>query len=128
MRMPITTTSWMRPLLLLAGATAGNSYVDVSDDQVRIRLGFAFDATFPTDAVQHIGHLEGRTPYSIGAHGWRGRWLVNGARRPLVTIDLDPTQRARVLGVPVKLHQLTVSVDDPDALIDRLAQGETTGR
>lgn len=116
--MPITTTFWMRPLLLLSGATAANSYVDVSDGLVRVRLGFAFDATFPSDAVQNVGHLKGRTPYSIGAHGWRGRWLVNGARRPLVTIDLDPTQRARVLGVPVKLHQLTVSVDEPDALID----------
>jgi hypothetical protein len=32
----------------------------------------------------------------------------------------DPAQRAHVLGVPVRLRQLLVSVDDPDALAERL--------
>jgi hypothetical protein len=117
-RTPITTYAWMRPLLLLTASTASNSYVDVTGDLVRVRMGFAFGSTFPKDVVRHAARWEGRAPLSIGVHGWRGRWLVNGARRPLVVIDLDPTQRARVLGVPVKLSQLTVSADDPDTLVN----------
>ena len=111
----------MRPLLLLTGSTASSSYVEVTGDQVRVRMGFGFACSFPRDAVAGVARWEGRAPLSIGVHGWRGRWLVNGARRPLVIIDLDPVQRARVLGVPVKLEQLIVSVDDPDVLVEELA-------
>jgi hypothetical protein len=116
----------MRPLLLLTAATASNSYVEVAGDLVRVRMGFGFGTSFPRDVVRHAARWEGRTPLSIGVHGWRGRWLVNGARRPLVVIDLDPTQRARMLGVPVRLRQLIVSVDDPDTLIDELTTRSST--
>ena len=67
---------------------------------------------------------------SIGVHGGRGRWLVNGASGPLVAISLDPPTRARVYGIPVhagipygipvRLRELLVSVDDPDAVIAQL--------
>ncbi len=120
MRMPITTYAWMRPLLLLAASTASNTYVDVTGDLVQVRMGFGFGTSFPRDLVRRASHWEGRAPLSIGVHGWGGRWMVNGARRPLVVIDLDPTQRGRVLGAPVKLNQLIVSVDDPDTLINEL--------
>jgi hypothetical protein len=120
MRTPIAITPWMRPLLLLTGATASTSFVDLAEGTVTVQLGAAFRATFPVSAATSASRWEGRAPLSIGAHGWRGKWLVNGARRPLVVIDLDPVQRARVLGVPVKLSQLVVSVEDPDALVDEL--------
>jgi hypothetical protein len=45
-------------------------------------------------------------------HGWRGRWLVNGAHRPIATITLALPARARVLGFPVRLRELLLCVDD----------------
>ncbi len=126
MRTPITISSWMRPLLLITAATTSNSYVDVTEDLVRVRMGFAFGASFRKETVRHAARWEGRTPLSIGVHGWRGRWLVNGARRPLVVFDLDPVQRARVLGIPVKLSQIIVSVDDPDTLVDKFTLGSAS--
>jgi hypothetical protein len=51
----------------------------------------------------------------IGVHGWRGAWLVNGAASGLVSITVDPPVRAWAVGVPVRLRQLTVSLEDPDA-------------
>lgn len=60
---------------------------------------------------------EGRTPLSIGVHGWRGRWLVNGSREGLVVITIHPTAKARVVGIPVSLSQLTVAVEDPVGLV-----------
>ena len=53
-------------------------------------------------------------------HGFAGRWLVNGSGNGILAIDLQPPQRAHVLGVPVKLRQLLVSVDDPEALAEGL--------
>lgn len=55
-------------------------------------------------------------------HGFAGRWLVNGSGEGILALDLEPAQQARVLGVPVRLRQLLVSVDDPDALAERLGK------
>ena len=90
--------------------------VTVSGDQVSVRLWILFLATFPRDAVAGVRH-ETKRFISIGVHGGRGRWLVNGAWTRLVTIDLEPRQRARVLGVPVRLRQLVLSARDPEALV-----------
>jgi hypothetical protein len=49
---------------------------------------------------------------SVGVHGWRGRWLVNGANRPIGRITLSLPAKARVLGVRISLRELLVSVDD----------------
>jgi hypothetical protein len=49
---------------------------------------------------------------SIGVHGWRGRWLVNGASRPIARIVLALPTHAFVLGFRVHLSELLVSVDD----------------
>ena len=62
-----------------------------------------------------------RRVVSRGVHGWRGRWLVNGAGVGLVRLRLDPEQRARTLGLPVRLRELIVNVAEPDALIAALA-------
>ena len=62
----------------------------------------------------------GRIARSRGVHGWAGRWLVNGSGKGLVSLELKPEQRARVLGVPVRLRELIVSVEDPAALIRSL--------
>jgi hypothetical protein len=58
--------------------------------------------------------------WSVGAHGWGGRWLVNGARGPIVSIEIDPPVHARTILIPNGLRELQVSVDDPDALVAAL--------
>ncbi|WP_198134478.1 hypothetical protein [Geotalea uraniireducens] len=49
-------------------------------------------------------------------HGFAGRWLVNGSGQGILTIDLTPTQRGYVMGFPVRLRQLMVSVAEPATL------------
>jgi hypothetical protein len=61
-----------------------------------------------------------RVPLTRGVHGWAGRWLVNGAGDGIVVLNLDPLQRGYVMGFPVKLRELRVSVDDPSALATAL--------
>ena len=85
-----------------------------------MRLLVGFSCEVPRRAVADARRSTRRT-ISLGAHGWGGRWLVNTSTRGLVTIDLDPEQRGRVLGWPVRVRELTVSAADPDALLAELA-------
>ena len=83
-------------------------------------MAWGFSADVPRSAIADARRWEGRRPLSIGVHGWRGRWLVNGSRQGLVVIDVDPPHRARVAGVPVSLRELIVSVEHPDDLVAAL--------
>ena len=97
-----------------------DSYVEIGEDEVECRMGWAFRARFPRSAVAGARRFE-RRPLSRGVHGFAGRWLVNGAGDRILAVELEPPQRCRVLGVPLKLRQLLVSVDDPDALAEELS-------
>jgi hypothetical protein len=91
------------------------SYVEVSGNEVSVRMGWAFRASFDRSRVTGTS-LGKRISLTSGVHGLAGRWLVNGSGDGILAIDLDPRQRAYVMGFPVKLRQLRVSVDDPAAL------------
>ena len=112
---------FFRPLLWVLGAGSGASGVTIEDDRVRVRMGWMFRADVPlasvAGAAPHSGMVGG-----IGVHGGRGVWLVNGGIRGVVRIFLDPPDRARVLGVGVKLKELQVSVESPEALLDALSE------
>lgn len=118
-RFPIRFERWYRAVSRGLFLLPSDSYVEVRDDDVECRMGWAFRATFRRAAVARTARVA-RKPVSRGVHGFAGRWLVNGSAAPILAIDLEPAQRARVLGVPVTLRQLLVSVDDPDALADQL--------
>lgn len=104
------------------GAGRKRSRVMVTDAEVMVVQGWAFRARFPRSSVVGVRRQAGSV-LSRGAHGWSGRWLVNGAGDGLVVVTIDPTARARVTGVPVSLRELTVSVDDPDGLVAALQPG-----
>ena len=104
----------------MAGCTPSRSYLELDDDLLRVRMGYAFRADVPLTSVRSAARAPD-SPLSIGVHGWRGRWIVNGAASPMVAISIDPSARARVLGFPVTLRDLRVSVDDPDALVALLS-------
>jgi hypothetical protein len=113
--MPISFDGWYRVLSSVIGLLPSHAYVDVQGDQVQVRMGWAFWSRFPCSAVESVSEL-GRRPVSRGVHGFAGRWLVNGSGRGVVSLELSPRQRAYVLGFPVRLKQLMVSVAEPSAL------------
>ena len=78
--------------------------------------GLGIPATFPRAAVASSSRMQNRLIISRGVHGMGGRWLVNGSGQGIVVIDLEPPQHAYVLGIPVRLRQLVVSLEDPDGL------------
>ncbi|GAB6904038.1 hypothetical protein [Kineosporia succinea] len=111
--------AYARGMRLLLGALACGPSVSgivVSDESVRVWMGWAFQATIPRHAIA-AADLEERAVISIGVHGWRGTWLVNGTTRQLVRIQLNVGVQARVLGWKVPLTTLFVSVEDRDEFV-----------
>ncbi len=93
-----------------------HSRVEVDADSVAVHMGWGFSARIARASIATVAADHGIV-YGWGVHGWRGQWLVNGSSKGLVRLDLDPVGRARVLGVPVRLRVLRVSLDDPDGFI-----------
>jgi len=118
-RFPIRYSPWVALPFRLMALPPGGSFVELDDRTMRVRLGWAFSARIPRPLVA-AARTAPPVHLTIGAHGWRGRWLVNGARDGLVEVDLSEPVRAFTAGFPLRLRQLAVSLDDPDAFLAAL--------
>ena len=107
-------------LLGLFGLGRHWSHVDVDDDRLVVRMGWGFRATIDRAAIQAAE--PGRYVWwAYGVHGMgKGRWIVNGSGHGIVRVRIDPPARGFVLGVPIKLRELWVSLDDPKEFLDAL--------
>jgi hypothetical protein len=114
-RFPIRFDRWYATFSSALGLSPSSSYVEVGSDQVSVRMGWAFRSRFARTAVVSAAETA-QSPLSRGVHGFAGRWLVNGSSHGILTIDLTPGQRGYVMGFPVDLRQLIVSMEEPEAL------------
>lgn len=120
MTFAIAYNPFYRLLFALLGLGPLWSRVRVDANTVHVRMGWGFHAAIPRSVIRGA-RREARLPFlGWGVHGWRGRWLVNGTSHNLVRLDLQPGQRARVMGVRVKLRELWISVEQPDQLVAAL--------
>jgi hypothetical protein len=118
-RIPIHYSLGKGLALTSVAVPPSTAYVEIDDAVVRVRMSWAFRVTFDRAAVESVQQAP-PVHLTAGAHGWRGRWLVNGASGPIVAIRLSKPVRAWVAGFPVHLREVAVSVADPDALIAAL--------
>jgi hypothetical protein len=118
-RFPIRFTGANRAMALL-GVVPEHCRVEVDDGELRVRMSWLFRLDVPRVHVRSVAREEGGV-WGWGAHGWRGKWLVNGSSSGLVRIELEPPGRGRVSGVGVEVRVLVVSVEDPDGVIAALA-------
>ena len=108
------------PLFKVIGMGPGHAGAWVSPTSVRVVMGWAFRVTIPRSAVREIPpDSEGVAAW--GVHGWRGRWLVNGSSSGLVRFEIEPAARAWIIGIPVWLKTLRLSVTSPAELINELS-------
>jgi hypothetical protein len=98
-----------------------DSYIEIAGDTVSVRMAWAFRAKFDRAQVSGTSIPGSRIALTRGVHGWAGRWLVNGAGDGIVAIELEPRQRAYVMGFPIRLRELKLSVENPAALAAALA-------
>ncbi|HXQ44413.1 MAG TPA: hypothetical protein VN816_07220 [Acidimicrobiales bacterium] len=106
----------LRPLLSVLGMGPGLSGVELSGEELHVRMGWAFRARVPRAQITGARAVTGLVG-GIGVHGWRGRWLVNGSMSGIVGIDIDPAARAVAVGIPVHLHYLALSLEDPEGFL-----------
>jgi hypothetical protein len=118
-RFPIRFTGLNRAMLAL-GFPRRWCAVVVTSSTLEVRMSWAFHASVPLATVSSAAAYDKRV-WAWGVHGWRGRWLVNGSSSGLVRITFDPPQRARMAGIPVRLRELCVSVEDRTGLIAQLS-------
>ncbi len=110
-RFPILFTGLNKAMVVL-GVTQTNSWIDVSDTEMVVQLGWAFRGSVPRSSIRSVD--DDRSPvWGWGAHGWKGTWLVNGSSNNIVRVVIEPAARARAVGFPVSLKVLRVSVADP---------------
>ena len=110
-----------RLLLRLLGTGPRQTMIEVTEDALHVRMGWAFRTTVSRASIASAAPDRMRPLLGIGVHGWGGRWTVNGALAPMVAVTIDPPASARVLFVPVRLRRLRISVTDPDAMVAALA-------
>lgn len=118
-RFAIRYDPWCGWLLGLLGLGRRFSGVDVSDDDVVIRMGWAFRLRFPRSAVVAADPSDDRV-WGWGVHGWRRAWLVNGSSHGLVKVRIEPAQRGRVVLLPWTVDTVLLSAEDADGLIAAL--------
>lgn len=119
LRIPIRFDAWYRVLSSAVLLLPSQAFVELGAEDVSVHMGWGFRARFPRSAIARAKASDLR-PISRGVHGFAGRWLVNGSGDRILSLELEPRQRAWVMGFPVSLRELLVSVDDPEALARRL--------
>jgi hypothetical protein len=110
--------------VLLAVTASRKATVELTADALTVRLGLTWSATVPRADIRTAGHDPLRT-ISIGAHGWRGDWLVNTSTKGLVVLTIDPAGKGRCLGYPIKVRKLHLSLADPDVFLAELGAPAT---
>ena len=120
-RFPIRFDAAYRILSTALFLAPSDSFVEVAGDQVQVRMAWGFRPRFRKSAVVSATEHQ-KKPLSRGVHGFAGRWLVNGSGQGVVDITLEPSQRGYVMGFPVRLRNLLVSVEDPIGLMTALTR------
>lgn len=110
----------MRWILGALGMPPSRTFVDVGADTVHVQAWFWFRVDVPRERLLDAVRVDRRV-VSRGVHGWRGSWLVNAASDGLVRLTIEPGQRGWLTVVPLTVRELTVSVVDPDGLVQTLA-------
>jgi hypothetical protein len=119
---PISFSPAMRVLLTVLLAGPGRCRVAVSEELLEVRMGlggWAFAARIPRSSIV-AAESTNRTVLAWGAHGWGGRWLVNGSSKGLVQLTIEPRAAGHCLFVPLRLRQLTLSLEEPERFVAAL--------
>jgi len=113
----------MAPLLL----GARHAKVELSDDDPRVRMGWAFRATIARRSIRRAA-LHREVVWAVGVHSdLRFKsWLVNGAMKGVVFLDLLPPARGRFAVFPITIERLGLGLEDPDAFLRSLGLGAGT--
>ena len=94
--------------------------VAVGATMLRVRM-VDFRLDVPRSSVRSATRSEHQIRGTIGVHGRRGRWLVNGSHDGLVELAIEPPcytpRQPSTLFLRSKVSSLIISLVDPDGFI-----------
>lgn len=98
----------------------GHGGVELDSTVLRVRMA-DFHLDIPCSSLRSAAHSEHQTRGTIGVHGRRGRWLVNGSHDGLVELTIDPPyytpRQLSTVFLKMKVSSLIISLADPDGFI-----------
>lgn len=94
--------------------------VELHPDRLEVRMGLAFRAAVARSAI--TGASVAPPAAAVGVHGWRGRWRVTSSRVPTAQLTIEPPSRGRFNGIPLRLRELRVAVEEPERLVAALTR------
>ncbi|MEN3273729.1 MAG: hypothetical protein V7636_2490 [Actinomycetota bacterium] len=114
----------------------GGGRIELTATTVAVEIGEPpyFAVVVPRAQIRSVERVDASTP-ARGAHGRRGRWLVNTSGRNLVRLAIEPPVRAALrpppLAMPrwlrifvrdrdVRVSELTLSLAAPEAALQEL--------
>jgi hypothetical protein len=102
---------------------ARHAKIELTDDELRVRMGWAFRARIPRRSIRRAARHTDAT-WSIGVHSYlRFRsWLVNGSRKGIVFLDIFPPARGRSGPFPIKIARLGLGLEYPDGFLRELSR------
>jgi len=102
------------------GGGPGRGGVEVDSTVLRVRMA-DFHLDIPRSSVRSATRSARPVRGTIGVHGGRGRWLVNGSYNGLVELTIEPPcytpRQPSTLFLRSKVTSLTISLADPDGFI-----------
>jgi hypothetical protein len=116
-RFPIRLSKFYRLLASrLPNFDPDESYIEVDGENIIVRMGESFFVSFPVSTLRQAG-LDRSPAWAWGVHGSKGTWLVNGSRKGIVSLWVDPPAQAEIaagdLRSSVELKKLRLSLKDP---------------
>lgn len=120
MRYAIRVDPVLRPLLLLGGARASNSFVELSSGGVRFRFGL-FDERIPYSELSSVHHGQWSLLHGVGwQRGPKGGLGLIGSTRGVVDVRLRSPRWMRLFLMPVRRDRIYVSLEHPNDFVDEL--------
>lgn len=128
MRYRISFNAPSKIIMSVLAAGPRQSWVDVSPDEVRGRVGWAGAVTIRREDITSVNRPE-QTPWwlGFGVHGLFGTWGLNGSYSGMVKITMKQPARGRVMFFPIKPHTVYFSLEQPEEFIHELTTASDAG-
>ena len=113
--------AWLLPIMLLVGAGPSTASIAIEDDVLRVKMGwFWFRATVPLRSIVHA-RRSSSSWFAVGVHTdmMRG-WIVNGSPLGMVHLTIEPPADGRFAGLPIRMSNLWLSLEEPEAFVAAL--------
>ena len=117
----IRYSRWLYPLMWAIGMGRRFSRVELGQDELRVRMGWAFRAQIPRPAIAAARRYRD-VWWAIGVHAdLRFKsWLVNASKHGIVFLDILPPAKGRSGPFRITIERLGLGLEDPEGFLREL--------